>query len=68
MLCLAAAHVLVRLDDGTVVGDPMEKAGLEGLGWAVEKGECFCALLNIIVQHTSKSLVNDWLIFTEKYK
>ena len=30
-LCLAAAHALVRLDDGIIVGDPMEKTTLEAL-------------------------------------
>ena len=39
VLCLAAAHAMVRLDDGTVVGDPMEKTTLESLGWVVDKGE-----------------------------
>ncbi|EIN05518.1 endoplasmic reticulum Ca-transporting P-type ATPase [Punctularia strigosozonata HHB-11173 SS5] len=38
-LCLAAAHALVRLDDGTVVGDPMEKTTLEALKWKVDKGD-----------------------------
>ncbi|KAJ3489244.1 hypothetical protein NLJ89_g11549 [Agrocybe chaxingu] len=38
-LCLAAAHALVRLDDGTVVGDPMEKTTLDALEWTLGKGD-----------------------------
>ncbi|KAJ3885266.1 hypothetical protein GG344DRAFT_82917 [Lentinula edodes] len=38
-LCLAAAHALVRLDDGTIVGDPMEKITLENMDWGVGKTE-----------------------------
>jgi cation-transporting ATPase 13A1 len=38
-LCLAAAHALVKLDDGTVVGDPMEKTTLEALAWEIGKGD-----------------------------
>ncbi|EAU86785.2 ATPase [Coprinopsis cinerea okayama7 len=38
-LCLAAAHALVKLDDGTVVGDPMEKTTLDSLEWTIGKGE-----------------------------
>lgn len=38
-LALAAAHALVLLDDGTVVGDPMEKTTLQALDWKVAKGD-----------------------------
>lgn len=38
-LALAAAHALVLLDDGTVVGDPMEKTTLSALDWKVSKGD-----------------------------
>lgn len=41
-LCLAAAHALVRLDDGTIVGDPMEKTTLEALEWNLSKGRIRC--------------------------
>lgn len=38
-LCLAGAHALVRLDDGTIVGDPMEKTTLEALEWQISRGD-----------------------------
>ena len=38
-LCLAAAHALVRLDEGTIVGDPMEKITLEALRWTLTDGD-----------------------------
>ncbi|KAK1140284.1 putative cation-transporting ATPase 1 [Aspergillus melleus] len=34
-LVLASAHALVKLDEGEVVGDPMEKATLQWLGWTL---------------------------------
>lgn len=41
MFCLAAAHALVRLDDGIIVGDPMEKTTLEALEWQISPGLSF---------------------------
>jgi len=32
---LATAHALVKLDEGDIVGDPMEKATLQALGWTL---------------------------------
>ncbi|KAG8216948.1 ATPase [Butyriboletus roseoflavus] len=39
MFCLAVAHALVRLDDGVIVGDPMEKTTLEALEWQISQGD-----------------------------
>lgn len=36
---LAAAHALVLLDDGEIVGDPMEKTTLKAIGWVLEKND-----------------------------
>ncbi|KAL3482259.1 hypothetical protein BJX99DRAFT_252965 [Aspergillus californicus] len=38
-LILASAHALVKLDEGEVVGDPMEKATLQWLGWTLGKND-----------------------------
>jgi len=38
-LTLATAHALVKLEEGDVVGEPMEKATLESLGWALGKND-----------------------------
>lgn len=42
-LVLASAHALVKLDDGEIVGDPMEKATLTALGWALGKNDTLAA-------------------------
>ena len=36
---LATAHALVKLDEGEIVGDPMEKATLNGLGWTLGRND-----------------------------
>jgi cation-transporting ATPase 13A1 len=38
-LVLATAHALVKLDEGDIVGDPMEKATLAALGWKLGKND-----------------------------
>ncbi|KAI9838810.1 MAG: hypothetical protein M1837_002303 [Sclerophora amabilis] len=60
-LVLATAHALVKLDEGGIVGDPMEKATLNSLGWtlgrndtltskrsASAKGEAFATSANTV--------------------
>lgn len=38
-LVLATAHALVKLDEGDIVGDPMEKATLDSLGWTLGRND-----------------------------
>ncbi|EEP75374.1 P-type ATPase [Uncinocarpus reesii 1704] len=38
-LVLATAHALVKLDEGEIVGDPMEKATLTSLGWILGRND-----------------------------
>ena len=38
-LVLATAHALVKLDEGEIVGDPMEKATLNSLGWTLGRND-----------------------------
>ncbi|XDG09844.1 hypothetical protein ABKA04_009459 [Annulohypoxylon sp. FPYF3050] len=42
-LVLASAHALVKLEDGEIVGDPMEKATLAALGWALGRNDTLAA-------------------------
>lgn len=39
MLVLASAHALVLLEDGDVVGDPMEKNTLKAIDWVIDKND-----------------------------
>ena len=38
-LTMATAHALVKLEEGDVVGEPMEKATIDSLGWTVGKND-----------------------------
>ncbi|KAI0592865.1 cation pump, Ca2+ pump [Biscogniauxia sp. FL1348] len=42
-LVLATAHALVKLEEGDIVGDPMEKATLNALGWTLGKNDTLSA-------------------------
>jgi cation-transporting ATPase 13A1 len=76
-VCLAAAHALVKLDDGTVVGDPMEKATLEALEWTLGKGsiiligfarELIAAVGDIVLPSSSNAPHRTQLIIRRRFQ
>lgn len=52
-LVLATAHALVKLEEGDVVGDPMEKATLNALGWSLGKNDILTAKPSTAAKGTS---------------
>lgn len=42
-LVLSTAHALVKLEEGDIVGEPMEKATLEALGWTLGRNDTLTA-------------------------
>lgn len=50
-LVLATAHALVKLDEGDVVGEPMEKATLQSLGWKVGAKDTLTAATTTAKSH-----------------
>ncbi|KAI0084656.1 hypothetical protein BDY19DRAFT_1060202 [Irpex rosettiformis] len=52
------AHALVRLDDGTIVGDPMEMTALDTLNWQMGK-EAICASPKTVRVLSAEAHVND---------
>ncbi|KAF5366234.1 hypothetical protein D9758_005764 [Tetrapyrgos nigripes] len=67
-LCLAAAHALVRLDDGAVVGDPMEKTTLENMDWAVGKGDVIQPMSNQTSTHRATITIRRRFQFSSALK
>ncbi|EPE28479.1 Calcium ATPase, transmembrane M [Glarea lozoyensis ATCC 20868] len=52
-LVLATAHALVKLDEGDIVGDPMEKATLTSLGWTLGRNDTLTSKNTSSVKGTS---------------
>ncbi|KAI1824092.1 hypothetical protein F4861DRAFT_281319 [Xylaria intraflava] len=52
-LVLATAHALVRLDEGDIVGDPMEKATLNALGWGLGKNDILASKAGVATKDTA---------------
>lgn len=50
-LVLATAHALVKLDDGDIVGEPMEKATLQSLGWKLGAKDTLTAATTTAKSH-----------------
>ena len=59
-LVLAIAHALVKLDEGDIVGDPMEKATLSSLGWTLAHGDALTSKSSTAAsRNTSESILDD---------
>lgn len=55
-LVLATAHALVKLDEGEIVGDPMEKATLQSLGWTLGANDTLTSRSNVQLPGKSYSV------------
>ncbi|CCM06202.1 uncharacterized protein FIBRA_08445 [Fibroporia radiculosa] len=53
---LAAAHALVKLDEGTIVGDPMERTTLDALQWKINKGDIVAPADSTAPHHTTLTI------------
>lgn len=62
-LTLAAAHALVRLEDGTTVGDPMEKIALDALNWQLSKGtSCIASSRDVAKRNAQGTLCRTGIL------
>ena len=55
VLVLATAHALVKLEEGDIVGDPMEKATLNSLGWTLGRNDTLMSKPNISPKSSSNT-------------
>lgn len=51
VISIASAHALVKLDDGEVVGDPMEKNTVSSLGWTVDANDIVKQDSGVTIEH-----------------
>lgn len=56
-LVLSTAHALVKLDEGEIVGDPMEKATLTSLGWTLGRNDTLTSKAAASGQSSTADLV-----------
>ena len=65
-LVLATAHALVKLDEGEIVGDPMEKATLTSLGWILGRNDVLTS--NASSARTTRSSAGDLVQIKRRFQ
>lgn len=68
ILVLATAHALVKLDDGEIVGEPMEKATLTALGWTLDKKDTLMSKTSSSNQDPTKVQIRRRFQFSSALK
>jgi len=67
-LVLATAHALVKLDEGDIVGDPMEKATLSSLGWTLGKNDTLSSKTMFAAKGASHSTASNTVQIKRRFQ
>ena len=67
-LVLATAHALVKLDDGDIVGEPMERATLNSLGWSLGKHDVLTGRIPTTINEPRSAATADQVQIKRRFQ
>ena len=67
-LVLATAHALVKLDEGDIVGEPMERATLNSLGWKLGKNDILTGKTPVILDEPRSASAADQVQIKRRFQ